>query len=355
MKKKNTLLLLTLWLSIDLLAPPKQNKKTMTRDTAAASSSPKEDRDIEQVQAVPTSLVDVANEKHPVTTIPVVSATALAVVRNATVTTGSAAAQRSRGGSDDDDDVALSAAAMSSSARFQLVNDGEEDQEAFLKKKVSDILAMVPTGEREQFAQEWDLSTGEEASTSKGMPTRATRIQELLVSLWAQKVTCTYLQHRVSVFLGLKTKSETIMEVISQGELKDFFETTNEQKAGDGIRWIDEALMEVLDAGNEHATRTILQSFKTLSIPRDNLPPATLLRSRSFLIEKAKARIESLRAETEDCIENVRELSMLAHAADTRHSTERGDSPVLLGEDAIEAMAKATLEGLQAQASANKF
>lgn len=350
MKKNIVILFIVTCSPISLFAPPKKQRNVTSTTTSVALA---EEQQVPQQLVPPAQLAVVADERQDVLmasalTLPRVNHQQQALTATAAVT------NRRALDDDDDDERALPAAPRSSFRDFHQAEEGE-DTEAFLKKTVAELLQGVPEEDRKKFTEEWDLATGEEASTSQKIPTQAARIQEILVGLWARNVTGTYLKQRASVLLGLKTKSQTILEVIAQDKLKDFFETTNEQKAGDGIRWIDEALTEVLEDKNEYATRVILGALKTFTTPRSSLPPETLLRAKQFLIKQAKDRIESLRAETEDCIQNVRELSMLAHAADTRHATERGGSPILLQEDEIAEMAKKTLEGLQAQASSNKF
>lgn len=100
---------------------------------------------------------------------------------------------------------------------------------------------------------------------------------------WYQEtIQDTFVVEQFATQIKAVTRYSVVLTMINQGKFKQFVEFFDTKSSGGGLRWLDKAINQAIDAKNEDATRTILNKAKEEKY-LDQMAPTTKQRAQHFL------------------------------------------------------------------------
>ncbi len=162
----------------------------------------------------------------------------------------------------------------------------------------------------------WDTLTPEdEVPSTKPMPpapTFLTMLQKIPLDFWEKHVTNPNRIEYVLHFSGVKTYI-ILLQKLKENGFHPFIQDLNTNNAGEGNRWIDEALNQAIKDKREDIVRKIILAARAY---KEALPKTTLLNVVYFLNHCADKKRKALAADNEDYASDIHQLARIIQQAD---------------------------------------
>lgn len=161
-----------------------------------------------------------------------------------------------------------------------------------------------------------------------------TKFAELPSTWWNDHVTDLNRIEHFARYAGIVRTYIILWQKKEAGKLNLFIEDLNTNNAGEGHRWIDEALAQAVEDQRPEITRNLMKA----SIPyKKALTPFTLQKVTKFLTELAERKRKALAQDLEDYVNDISDLS------DTIQESENLNSKIpSVSIEKLESSARAT-------------
>ena len=186
------------------------------------------------------------------------------------------------------------------------------EQTEMTEKKIAELHKKL----KESREAGWDTLTPEdEVPSTKPVPpapTLLTQLTEIPQQLWESYVTNPNRIEHFLRFSGMKTYF-ILLQKLKENEFTLFIKDLNTSNAGEGNRWIDEALNQAIEDNREETTRKMMAAANPY---KKALPITTRQKVVAFLITCADKKRKALAADNEDYATDIHQLARIIQEAD---------------------------------------
>lgn len=161
----------------------------------------------------------------------------------------------------------------------------------------------------------WDTTADDEPSSTKPAPEPVgwfaafTRIPQ---QWWDEHVTDKNRVEQFMRFAGIVPTYIILRKKLQDGLFESFITDLN-RNAGEGNRWIDEALQQATEDEQESTTRAIMEAARPY---KQALPPATRSQVAKFLTRRTEHKRAALIAEQEDFAIDIQDITRIIREAE---------------------------------------